>query len=82
MGLSVAANVYHFLSQTRELFGDEIFIQSSLDNINQGSDYDFPGSLQDFNDKINSCHKCQLGDARTKFVFGVGDPKADLLLVG
>ena len=82
MGLSVAANIYHFLSQTRELFGDEIFIQSSLDNINQGSDYDFPGSLQDFNDKINSCHKCQLGDARTKFVFGVGDPKADLLLVG
>ena len=31
MGLSVVANIYHFLSQTRELFGDKIFIQSGFD---------------------------------------------------
>jgi len=38
--------------------------------------------LEKFQNKIKDCQDCQLGSMRTKFVFGVGDPKADLLLVG
>lgn len=38
--------------------------------------------LDSLNSKICTCLKCSLGSTRTKFVFGVGNPKADLVLVG
>lgn len=38
--------------------------------------------LDSFNQAICNCLKCPLGATRNKFVFGVGDPNADLVLVG
>lgn len=40
------------------------------------------GTLDDLNRHICNCTKCRLGATRTKFVFGVGNPKADLLVIG
>ncbi|PIZ64426.1 MAG: uracil-DNA glycosylase, partial [Candidatus Marinimicrobia bacterium CG_4_10_14_0_2_um_filter_48_9] len=34
------------------------------------------------NQEISGCQNCALGASRTKFVFGVGDPNADLMLIG
>jgi uracil-DNA glycosylase len=34
------------------------------------------------NQAINTCMKCGLGKTRTKFVFGVGNPKAEVVVVG
>jgi DNA polymerase len=39
-------------------------------------------SLASLNDLICTCLKCPLGRTRTRFVFGVGNPKATLMLVG
>lgn len=39
-------------------------------------------SLSDLNTAICNCVKCPLGQTRTKFVFGVGNPNADIVLVG
>jgi DNA polymerase len=39
-------------------------------------------SLAGLNEMICACVKCTLGQTRTKFVFGVGNPKATLMLVG
>jgi uracil-DNA glycosylase family 4 len=39
-------------------------------------------SLDDFNAAICTCMKCPLGATRTKFVFGVGNPRATLMLIG
>ncbi len=39
-------------------------------------------SLGDLNTAICTCVKCSLGQTRTKFVFGVGNPNADIVLVG
>ncbi len=39
-------------------------------------------SLSDLDRHICNCTKCRLGVTRTKFVFGVGNPKADLLVIG
>ena len=39
-------------------------------------------SLDDLNASINTCLKCGLGKTRIKFVFGVGNPKADIVVVG
>lgn len=39
-------------------------------------------SVDDLNAQICNCVKCALGHTRTKFVFGVGNPNATLMLVG
>jgi len=39
-------------------------------------------TLDEFYNKINTCLKCELGKTRKKFVFGVGNPNADLMLIG
>lgn len=39
-------------------------------------------NLDDLNRVICNCKKCDLHKGRNKFVFGVGNPKADVLLIG
>ncbi|HNZ39132.1 MAG TPA: uracil-DNA glycosylase [Candidatus Latescibacteria bacterium] len=39
-------------------------------------------SLEEFRASISECHKCPLGATRTHFVFGSGNPDADLMFVG
>lgn len=39
-------------------------------------------SLDVLENKINGCLECPLGKSRTKFVFGTGNPNADILLIG
>lgn len=39
-------------------------------------------SLDELNSLICDCTKCSLGHTRTKFVFGVGNPNADIVIVG
>jgi DNA polymerase len=39
-------------------------------------------SVASLNAMICTCVKCPLGQTRTKFVFGVGNPKATLMIIG
>lgn len=39
-------------------------------------------TLDSLNEQICTCMKCPLGKTRTKFVFGVGNPDADVMLIG
>jgi DNA polymerase len=39
-------------------------------------------SLDDLNNQICGCMKCPLGKTRTNFVFGVGNPSADVVVIG
>lgn len=43
---------------------------------------DHTAELEAFYQSIKDCQKCRLGATRTKFVFGVGNPNAELLFVG
>jgi uracil-DNA glycosylase len=38
--------------------------------------------MEAFHDEIADCQKCKLAQGRTKLVFGVGNPAADLVFVG
>ena len=77
-----------YFKQYQELFGNEIFLQlknysiigdnSQKKKKRKSNSYD----LISFNDEIRNCLKCDLGKTRKKFVFGVGDFNASLLLVG
>jgi|WetSurMetagenome_2_1015567.scaffolds.fasta_scaffold237897_2 uracil-DNA glycosylase len=39
-------------------------------------------SLEEHNRAICDCQKCSLGQTRTKFVYGVGSPKAGVMFIG
>ena len=46
------------------------------------SDFQKANSLDELNSLIKSCQECSLGKTRTNFVFGVGNPNADVMLIG
>jgi len=75
-----ADDVRRYLRQTQELFGDELYL--NLQPQSQLLDESFDTDLAAFEQEICTCQKCPLGQTRNKFVFGVGDPNASLLLVG
>ena len=60
------------------------YIRSIDDNyIKNSNNYgSFQRHLKSFKSSIENCEKCNLSLTRNKFVFGSGDPNADLLLVG
>ena len=39
-------------------------------------------TLDELYEEIHTCQRCPLGKTRTKFVFGKGNPNADLMLIG
>ena len=75
--------IHQYLRQQRELFGDELYLNKPTANRPAKIQKDHePLSLESFGESIRECQECPLGKSRTEFVFGVGDPKANLLLVG
>jgi len=81
-----------FLKQHSELFPEDFHIIGSPgDSVNsvQSVNREIPpyeppssGDLAAYESQICDCKRCPLGESRTKFVFGVGDPDADLMFVG
>lgn len=45
-------------------------------------DFEKAETLEELYDKIHDCTKCPLSETRTKFVFGAGNPNADVMLIG
>ena len=71
-GESEGANSFPVIEKTEELMTNNLFKE----------DFQKAESLNELYDLINTCQKCPLGKTRTKFVFGVGNSKADVMLVG
>jgi DNA polymerase len=57
-------------------------ISHSIDIFSIDNDWYNAKTLTDLESKINNCTKCSLGNTRTKFVFGTGNPKADIMFIG
>lgn len=72
VGSTLPRGIRRYLQQTRALYGDELYLQRSPSGA----------ELESFQRQINTCRNCSLGNTRTNFVFGVGDPQASLVLVG
>ncbi len=47
-----------------------------------GQEWGKAQTIEELNAQICECTKCPLGHTRTKFVFGVGNPRATLMVVG
>ncbi len=46
------------------------------------SEFTTAQSLEELYERIHTCTKCPLGNTRTKFVFGSGNPRADIVFIG
>lgn len=63
-----------YFSQRAELYGKNFYVD--LPSEVGGA------SLHDFYLEIKDCQKCALSESRTNFVFGTGDPNANLMCIG
>lgn len=73
-----------FIQEELDIFGGPLYMPES-----QGDAEAKPKAvvtpntdLDTFHEAIHECMNCPLGKTRTKFVFGVGNPNADLMFVG
>ncbi len=57
-------------------------ISHSIDIFSIDDDWYNSTSLSELENRINRCTKCELSKTRTKFVFGSGNPYADIMLIG
>ena len=75
------SNRAKFIEQYIELYGNEFYGNEDY-SYYKNLYNDNNQLLNSYNNLINNCEKCSLSKTRTKFVFGAGDPYADLVLVG
>ncbi len=80
-----------YLRQQRELYGDVLYLQNGIPTATDNESTSMhqkktswieSKSLDELYDRICHCLNCPLGESRTHFVFGVGNPQADIVLVG
>lgn len=72
-----------YFEQQKELYGSKIQLDEKL-SLNRNFEKNSKSALllKSYYEEIKDCQLCSLGSTRTKFVFGVGNPDADLLLIG
>jgi len=78
--------LHQFLKQQQVLYGNELYLSNEPAPLSEPKPEKIGllaiGKLDAYNQSICTCLECPLGKTRTNFVFGVGDPNADLFLVG
>ena len=75
-----------YLKQQQTLFGNDLFFKSAntanIDKALLSNHENLSSDLNQFFNSICLCQECPLGITRNNFVFGVGDPNAELMLIG
>ena len=75
-----------YLKQQQLLFGKELHVSKEHSKKNDAQrPHNSSGNknaLEEYRISICLCKECNLGETRKNFVYGTGDPNADLMLVG
>ena len=77
----------------RDIFGNELLEEVNIklekntkpenkNAIDNSGQWQNVNSLQKLEELINTCQKCVLAKNRNKFVFGSGNPNADVMVIG
>lgn len=64
---------------------DDFIAEKTEDDMSSNlfqADFQKAESLEELYDIIHDCQKCPLSKSRTNFVFGAGNPAADVMLIG
>ncbi len=77
----------HVVKEEVDLFGNRVVYKkegTTVQMLHPFPDEPWVGatSLDELNQMICTCTKCPLSHTRTNFVFGVGNPKAEVVVVG
>jgi len=94
----IKKKIQNALTTQKEIFGDELFlakiersssIKKAVTKIEQPElfpaekeEWEKASSLQELEKLICDCTNCRLHQNRNKFVFGTGNPNADVLVIG
>lgn len=76
------------LKHHKNLFGNLLYTEKTTSSVAKESETNYSeewagaSTLNELNDKICNCQKCELGSTRKNFVFGSGNPKADVMFIG
>lgn len=89
------SDLHRYLRQQRERYGESLYLESEIfraaELAAQGlteaggevtEAWKTAATIAQLNERICECRKCPLADTRNKFVFGVGNPQADVVLIG
>ena len=80
---AIKVKAARYLQQQSEIYGSELLAEGKVvKQSDEVSPDDAAKALESFYEEIKGCLLCSLGETRTKFVFGVGNPNADLMLIG
>jgi len=73
-----------FVKEELEIFGGPLYMPETLQEteMEKTSVSSDKKALSEFKSAIENCMKCPLGATRTNFVFGAGNPHADIMFVG
>lgn len=71
-------DIRNYFKQQEELFTDEFFFDKEV----LVGDGEIKISLEELEEEVKQCKKCELWKTRTNAVFGAGNPEADLLFIG
>jgi uracil-DNA glycosylase len=77
--------IINALTDQKNMFGDELYTKINLSGepvVSYNPGFGKAMTLPELNEMICSCMKCELGSARNKFVFGTGNPDAEVMIVG
>ena len=79
-------SIRSYLKQQQLLFGKELHVSKEHSKKNDAqlphNRSDSKNALEEYRISICLCKECNLGETRKNFVYGTGDPNADLMLVG
>jgi len=85
----IVSDAQRLLMQEQDLFGNIIYPSAGTKDTSGPGTAGYPqepwvsaGTLDALNSSICECQKCVLGGTRIKFVFGVGNPHAEVVLIG
>lgn len=70
------------LSQKEPEFEEKAIVNIEMSKQEDLNDWKSATNLEVLESEICNCTKCSLSETRTKFVFGVGNPHADIVIIG
>ncbi|MBN2012740.1 uracil-DNA glycosylase [candidate division KSB1 bacterium] len=79
---SLITDVQNYLHYQKEVYGDELYVDASVEAIPVNPQPIQPADLIQLDAVAKSCTKCSLHSRRQHVVFGKGNPNADVMIIG